>query len=136
MGFDISLVFSMDEKKELEGVWIDIGMGAEIKVAREMNENFRNETIKRHAELQDEYNLDLMTDERELEEDIKIAAKTIFLGMKNVLSNGKELKDTQENRELVLRNKDMRRIIYSHSRKVSLFRKKLENGVKENLGKS
>ena len=94
--------FKADKKKEEEGVWIDIGEDARIKVARLNNEKYKNHfrrTTKPYRRQIRNGNLAEDVAERLL---IDAMANTILLGWENLEEGGKAIKYSVENAKRIL----------------------------------
>lgn len=122
-GFDLKRAFEVDSRKEIEGVWQELGNGAAILVARLGNPEFRkaynripNATKK-------------MIENETLENDVGmkiyagVIADTVLLDWKNILLDGKQLKYTRENAiKVLLDYPQFQNLVLELSQSLELFR--------------
>lgn len=122
-GFDLKRAFEVDSRKEIDGVWQELGNGAAILVARLGNPNFRkaynripNATRK-------------MIENETLENDVGnkiyagVIADTVLLDWKNILLDGKQFKYTRENAiKVLLDYPQFQNLVLELSQSLELFR--------------
>lgn len=130
---DISKKFGTSEKLENEGVWVDLGDGAQILVARAGNKENR-ELIKRliaphkvqlrHNKLPDEV-LTKLT--------IEAMSTTILLDWKGIEENGKTVAYNRDNAIRLLTDyKDFRDQVSGFSNEMELFQAEEKAAITKN----
>jgi len=97
---DIAKIYKVSNAAE-EGQWIAIGKDAKVKVRRLWNEDHSAEYRRRLRPFQN------MRESARPEEEIRkitidCLAKHVFVGFKTLVEEGKELKDTLEERRRIL----------------------------------
>lgn len=109
---DVFAAYATDEKKELEGVWSDIGDGAQLLVARAGNRKYARllgSQIEKHQRALDTKNdaADELSDKILAE----VMAQTVLLGWKNIKFKGSELSYSVDNAKMLLAVKDFRSLV-------------------------
>jgi hypothetical protein len=90
--FDVFAEFATDEKKENDGVWVDIGKGARLLVARAGNRKYSRlltaaiEKHQRALDLKDEA-ADKLSDQITID----VAAEAILLGWEKLSFKGQDM---------------------------------------------
>jgi hypothetical protein len=121
---DVFAQFATDEKKEVEGVWVDIGDGAELLIARAGNKKYARllgSEVEKHQRA-----LDAKGDASdELSERLMVGvfASTILLGWRGDFKfKGEALPYTNENARKVLGVKDFRAFVAKLSNDIDAYR--------------
>jgi len=131
---DIFNEFATDEKKENEGVNINLGGGASVLIARRDNDNYLKQVQKEadafaissqglSAEAYEKADKEVLT---------KILAKTILIGWKNLSYKGKLLPYNNKNAIMLLSHKDFRRLIMKHASDMANYKAELEDQDEKN----
>jgi len=131
---DIFSEFATDERKETEGITVDLGGGASLLVARRDNDNYlklvqeeadafaiRSQGLS--AEAYEKADKDIL---------IKILAGTILLGWKNLSYKGKQLEYNTENAVMILSHKDFRKMVMEHASDIANYKVELEDRDEKN----
>lgn len=132
--FDIFNEFATDEKKENEGVVIDLGNGASLLIARRDNDKYLKLVQEEadafaissqglSAEAYDKADKAILT---------KILAETILLGWKNLSYKGKPLPYSVKNAAMLLGHKEFRRLVMRHASDMANYKAKLEDQDEKN----
>jgi hypothetical protein len=115
--------FKTDKKKEEEGVWIEIGEEARIRVARLNNEKYKNHfrrTTKPYRRQIRNGNLSEDVAERLL---IDAMANTILLGWENLTEDGKAIKYSIDNAKRILsESSDFRDLVADAAGEIEAYR--------------
>jgi hypothetical protein len=130
--------FKTDQALEQEGVWIDLGEGASIRVARAGNR--RNSELFNKLTSDPEYQrkdkLDTLT-EADLEAVVVTClAETILLDWKGFEDGGKEVPFSKEKAREMLAYRDFRNTVQEASRDAANFRARSVKEATEALKKS
>lgn len=109
---DVFTAFATDEEKEVNGVWNEIGDGAELLIARSGNRAHSrklSQLFDRHARALDQKN----EASEKLSEQIIIdaTAEHVLLGWKKIKFKGVELPYSIENAKKLLAVKDFRALV-------------------------
>ena len=124
---DISKEYATDEKKELEGVWEDIGDGGRILIARTNNPKYEKlftKLIKPHRGRLRRGNL---SDELSKEITVKLLADTILLDWEGIEEDGESLQYSKPEAERLLKDyKDFRNMVSEMAGEIDLFRQEEE----------
>lgn len=130
---DIRKTFGTDAKLESEGVWMDLGEGARIKVARAGNPANRRKLTK----LMERHRVTLRT--RNLPEDvleritIETMAETLLLDWTGIEERGETVPYSLENATRLLTDyKDFRDQVAALAADMALFRAESEEGAQKN----
>lgn len=123
--------FKTDKAKKTEGVWVDFGAGAEVKIASNTNADFQKAFADKKApydrmnkELTQEQMIDVMT---------YCMARHLIVGWKNLYEDDEELPFSVENAERVLTEVEwFRDRVIAESAKLSNFVLKAEKEVSKN----
>lgn len=127
--FDIS---KLETNKDLEenGVWMPIGEGAEVKVARIGNEKYlsllRKKVKANRAVLENEDDLAAKMSEKVA---IEVYARTILLDWKGIAANGVPLEVNVANAEKLLAIKDFREKVKNYAESMENFQDKKEEEI-------
>jgi hypothetical protein len=125
-----------DERKENDGIWYELGQDASVKVARAGNDIFKAEREKFRKANAIRIQYRSFSPAEELEADIDLEAKAIFLDFKNIsLEEGVALENSLENRKKLLREKNFRAIVKEVSYDIENYLVVAEGKLKEDLGK-
>ena len=123
---DLAKTFRVDETKELDGVWVALGEGAEVKIAKAMNPRFKDlirAEMGRYKQAIQAQTLDDETAERVL---ISVMARTILLDWRGITEEGEEIPYTPEKAEEYLTNYvDFRDFVTRNSEDQTHFRAKV-----------
>jgi len=135
-GFNFDRSFSSNKDLEENGAWDEItmdGQTLEVKVARKNNPHYKKmlrssmTRHKRKLERENDAAVDLF--EKIM---IKVMAKTILLGWKDLIVNDENMEYTVENAEFVLANEDFRKEIDVLSEDFELFKQKESEEIRKN----
>jgi len=133
MGFDLKTEFGTDEKKEIEGVWEDMGDGFSIKIARANNPNYDKWFTRLTKGIKRQLRNDTVPEEKSRAIMIQIMAKTILLDWKGMFEDGKEVKYSEKEAVRVLTEyKDFRTTITEMSSSITLFRMEEDEDAEKN----
>lgn len=130
---DVFAQFATDEKKEIEGVWVEIGDGAKLLVARSGNRKYARllgTEVEKHQRA-----LDGKSDAaEELSEKLMIGviAGTILLGWEGVKYKGQPMAYSVENAKTLLAVKDFRVFVTKLSNDIEAYRAVQEEVAKKN----
>lgn len=131
---DLDKLFATDTNLEEEGVWVDIGDNAKIKIARLGNSKSKElfKAINRQQKIKKKYLED--TPEEEV---IPVLAKAILLDWDGIKIKGEVLPYSYANAVKALTEyKDFRNLVLELSMEAETFRKQEIEDNKEELGKS
>lgn len=130
---DIGKQYGTDARLEAEGVWVDLGEGARIKVARAGNPANR----KMLQRMMEKHRVTLRS--RNLPEDvleritIQVMAETILLGWENIEERGEPVPFSVENAERLLgAYRDFRDQVAALAADMALFRGESEEAAQKN----
>lgn len=134
---DLRKTFDTDSKLEVEGVWHDIGEGASVKVARDVNPAYA-QTL---SQLSKPYALQMrqgtMDDKVANEILCRAMAKTILVDWKGMTEDGKTLPYSEEAAfRLLVELNDFRALISTLSTQASSYRKAEKDKTAKNSKKS
>lgn len=95
-----------DSDKELDGVWVELGDGAEVLVARMGNPT----CAKRFSQLTSKASRgrSVLSEDAQTKVLIEVVAETVFLDFKGLTEDGKALKNSQGQRVKLLSIRDFR----------------------------
>jgi hypothetical protein len=131
---DIFDEFATDEKKENEGVAVDLGGGASLLIARRDNVNYLR-IVQEEADTFAVSSQGLSAEDYEKADKAiltKILAGTILLGWKNLSYKGKPLPYNVKNAVMLLGHKDFRRLVMEHASDIANYKAKLEDKDEKN----
>jgi len=130
---DIAKKFGTDKVKEEEGIWVHLGDGAEILVARLNNKSYvaaikrlttPHKVAMRNKSLPEEVTFDIT---------IKAMAEAVLLGWKGLQENGKNLIYSREAAERLLKDyPDFREQIAGIAADMENFRAETEAATEKN----
>jgi len=126
--FDVFKVYATDEKKENEGVEVQLGGGAAITVARMHNPNFSKCILAEHEKHKAALDA-LPEDERKkLDDEImcRVLADSILVGFTGMGFKGKALAYSKENAIKLLQIKDFRMKVVEEASKLDNYRAVME----------
>jgi len=120
---DIHQVFGTDRSKETEGVWVSVGEGGEVKVARTNNprykEAFRRKLEKYRASVE-RGTIDEETAQKVL---VEVLAETILLDWKGFKDNGEKVPYSREKAvELLTNYPDFRDFITANAERMANYK--------------
>lgn len=126
--------FATDESLEEQGVWVNLGNGVEVKVARMGNSAHKAEWRKLQQPHLKEIRLNTLDEETARDLALKALSRTILLdwsGIKDV--DGKEVEYSEENAYEALRdNRDFRNAIEEIASEREAFKEELEEDSQKN----
>lgn len=130
---DIFKAFATDAALELEGVWKEIGGGAELLIARNNNSRYlkamdREYKAHKHALSGDNEGAEKLAEDLL----IRVLATTILLGWKNLSWQGQPLEYSVQNAEMLLSVKDFRKLVISLSEDLQNFQRAEDEAVEKN----
>jgi len=130
--------FKTDPKKELQGVWIPIGEGAELLIARWGNDAASKtyERLTAPTEVKQALRLGTITEAKALEIQVETIASGILLNWKGLTENGKTLEYNPDNCRRLLALKDFRAAVENLSKTQEYFREEVQAQSVENLKKT
>lgn len=130
---DIGKSYGTDKQKEEEGVWVKMGEGAEVRVARLGNKQYleavrrlssKHKVASRNNKLADEVTLDVT---------VNAFAEAILLEWKGIQENGKNLPYTRENAARLLKEyADFREDIAAIAMNMENFKREQEEATAKN----
>lgn len=131
---DIFKKYATDATLEKEGVWVDIGEGARVRVARSDNPNFVKCLQSKAKPYRVQSRNRTLSDEVANKVLIETMAETILLDWDGIQKDGKTLPYSKENAVLLLTDlKDFRRIITELADESETFRKQEMEESEKNL---
>ena len=133
MGLNLKKTFLTDKSKENQGVWVDLGEGARLLIARHGNERFK----LRYQELTAPYAAAIRTktlSEAVAEKILKqILAETILLDWEGIVDDdGNPVPYSVEKAMEFLDIPDFRSFVEEMSKEQALYRKELEAQAEKN----
>ncbi len=124
---DILKAFSTDKELENSGVWVDIGDGTILCVARMYNDRY-NELLR--GAIQPHKRKELTSDES-IEIMIDVEARAILVGWEGVTENGEDVPYSVEKVKEYLRLRDFRKKILEIANSMEAYKaQELEDGEK------
>lgn len=115
--------FRTDETSEEAGVWVEMGEGAKVRIARMYNRKYKQEFQKLMRPYRTQARTNTLPDDVAEELLIKVMAATILLDWKNIFLDGKEIPYSPANAEKMLTMfKDFRNIVSEYAQDMDLFR--------------
>lgn len=124
---DILKAFSTDKELENNGVWVDIGDGTILCVARMYNDRY-NELLR--GAIQPHKRKELTSDES-LEIMIDVEARSILVGWEGVTEDGEDVPYSIEKVKEYLRLRDFRKKILEVANSMEAYKaQELEDGEK------
>ena len=130
---DIKKLFGTDRKAEEAGVWIDIGQGARVRIARETSPVYRKKLQDTIRPYRGAITAGAMDDQAAHKLFAKAAAGTLLLGWEGIEVDGKPLAysvDAAE--ELMAEVPDFYKTIESFAKDAALFREQHEAAEQKN----
>lgn len=129
--------FKTDSTLEEAGVWVELGDGAKVLVARMYNRRYKQEFQKLMRPYRIQARTETLADETAEDILIKCMASTILLDWQGVFIDDKEIPYSPSNAEKILSEfKDFRNIISEFSQNMELFRANEEREAAKNSVKS
>ncbi len=130
----LSAAFGTSEKLEIEGVWVDLGEGGSIKVARAGNRENRRELKRLIAPHKAALRADNLPDDVLEKITIKVMARTILLDWKGIDDDdGKPIAYSQEAAEAQLtKHKDFRDFVAGISADMKVYQEGAEEATAKN----
>lgn len=123
MALDLGENFNIDQEKELNGAWEDLGDGAWVLVARANNDNFDAEFGKLPTEIRKKFSRNQKGFQKRRDEIIcDLMAKTILLDWRGLADGGEEVPYSKENaKEMLLKYPEFRDFIFRLSNDETRF---------------
>lgn len=112
MTLDVFAQFAVDEKKELEGVWQEIGGGAKLLIARAGNKKYARmlaREVEKHQRALDVKNE--AADELSDRIMVDVLAQTVLIGWEGIQYKKQALPYSVENAKMLLGVKDFRNLV-------------------------
>jgi len=127
--FDVFRVYATDEKKENEGVEVQLGKDASITVARMHNPVFSRCILAEHEKYKEDLDTLPEVEKKALDEEImcRVLAESILLGFKGLGFKGKEVSYSKENAIKLLRVKEFRVRVVEEASKMDNYRAVMED---------
>lgn len=133
MALDIFKEFATDTVKEEDGVWVGIGGGAELLLARAGNKAYGKMLAKEYEKHKHELELkNEVSDKLSEEIMIDVLAKTVLLGWKGIEFKGKPLEYSVANGKQLLALKDFRKLVGNYADDSARYRVQQEEEVVKN----
>jgi len=132
---DLGKVFGTDKDLEENGVWVDIGDGAKIKVARISNSRAAKamQKLQESNKVAEKFNSSAINDEAV----IKIISETVLLDWEGMTEDGENVQYSNENAfKMLSKYNDFFTVVTELSGKMETFRKQDIEEDKENIKKS
>jgi hypothetical protein len=130
---DIKKLFGTDRKAEEVGVWVDIGQGARVKVARETSVRYREKLRDVLRPYRGAITAGALDDKQSQALFAKAAAGTLLLDWAGIEDNGIPVAfDLDAAERLLTAYPDFYRTIESFSKEASLFREASEDAEQKN----
>jgi len=132
---DLGKVFGTDKDFEENGVWVDIGDGAKIKVARISNSRAAKamQKLQESNKVAEKFNSSAINDEAV----IKIISETVLLDWEGMTEDGENVQYSNENAfKMLSKYNDFFTVVTELSGKMETFRKQDIEEDKENIKKS
>jgi hypothetical protein len=130
---DIKKTFGTNRKAEADGVWVDLGDGARIKVARETSVRYRErlrDVLRPHRGAM---NVGAINDEQSHKLLAKAAAGTMLLDWEGITSDGKPVPFTVEAAEqLMVDLPDFYNAVANFAKEAALYREVYEADEQKN----
>jgi hypothetical protein len=127
--FDVFKVYATDEKKENEGVEVQLGGGASITVARMHNPNFSKCILAEHEKHKAVLDALPEDEKKKLDEEImcRVLAESILVGFKGLGYKGKATPYSKDNAIKHLMVKDFRVKVVEEASKLDNYRAVMED---------
>lgn len=130
---DIKKTFGTNRKAEVDGVWVDLGDGARIKVARETSVRYRERLRDVLRPYRGAMNVGAINDEQSHKLLAKAAAGTLLLDWEGFTSDGKALPFTAEAAEQSMVDQpDFYNAVMGYAREATLYREVYEADEQKN----
>ena len=130
---DIKKLFGTDRKAEEVGVWVDIGQGARVKIARETSTRYRERLRDVLRPYRGSIVAGALSDEQAQKLFAKAAAGTLLLDWQGIEEDGKALAFSMDAAEQMMAElPDFYRAIESFSKEAALFRDTHEAAEQKN----
>lgn len=130
---DIKKAFGTNENLERDGVWIDMGDGASVKVARSGNRENRAVVKRLLAPHKVALRNDKLSDDVIEKVTIEAMADTILIDWKGISEDGKAVPYTRDNAIRLLTDyKDFRDQVSAFSTELALFQDRQEEATIKN----
>ena len=129
---DVKKAFRTNEKKEIEGIWIQLDDKAAIKVARAGNPKFQRLFQKLTKPYRQAIRTGSLSEDVARKILIECMAETILLDWKGFEENGKEIKYSKEKSIEYLNIKDFRDFVAQCSEDFSLFKDEEDKQAEKN----
>jgi hypothetical protein len=114
--------FKTNTQKEVDGVWVDLGQGARIKVARLGNPKYKAYFSKATKPYRHQLRAGTLSDEVAERILAECMAETVLLGWEGLEDeSGNAIEYNTENAVEVLSIKDFRDVVYAYADEMALF---------------
>lgn len=130
--------FRTDAEKEKKGVWIPIGEGAELLIARWGNPDMIkvSERLMEPAEIRQAFRHGALSEEKAQEINTEIMAEAILLNWRGLEENGKAIPYSKEKAIELLRIKDFSGLVTQISKTQENYRAQVHAEGVDNLKKT
>lgn len=130
---DIRKLFATDRKAEEAGVWVDIGDGARVRVARDTSPRYREKLREALRPYRGAIAANAISDEQSHKLLAKAAAGTLLLGWEGIEIDGKTVPfDVDAAEQLLSDMPDFYRTIEGFAKDAGLFRDQREAAEQKN----
>lgn len=136
---DLKAQFKTDDKKETQGVWIGVGNGAELLIARKGNKRYNDKLkqVNKERSVQRRVQLDTLPEDESVEIMAEIMAETILLGWKGIKDDGVDIEySVAVAKSRLIEYKDFRKLVDELSDEQALFREEVRKESAKNSKKS
>jgi hypothetical protein len=130
---DIKKLFGTDRKAEEAGVWVDIGDGARVKIARDTSTRYRERLREVLRPYRGSIAAGAMSDEQSHRLLAKAAAGTMLMDWEGIEMDGKPVPFSVDAAEQIMADMpDFYRAIEGFSKEAALFRDQREAAEQKN----
>ena len=130
---DLKKIFGTDRKAEDAGVWVDIGQGARVKVARDTSTRYRERLRDVLRPYRGSIVAGALSDEQAQKLFAKAAAGTLLLDWEGIEQDGRPLAFSIDAAEQLMADlPDFYRAVESFSKEAALFRETHEAAEQKN----
>jgi hypothetical protein len=130
---DLSQTFATDVKLETEGVWKDLGEGAELKVARIGNPAYNKEMQRLMKPYKHLVSRGALSEDVAQKILIEAMAKTILVDWKGLKDGGKVIKySTKAAIDMLTKYKDFRDLISTLAGEMTTFKVEADEAIEKN----
>lgn len=136
---DLAARFGTDKKKEVEGVWYDMGDGCRLRVARKGNRRYteKYQQLDRERSIVRRAQLETLGDEEGEKVLAELIAHAILVDWEGVKDNGKEIPySTEAAYEQLVKYPDFRVLVTELSEQQAMYRAEQQKADVKNSKKS